>query len=139
MGEIMEKRNWDLGHLYQANDDFEKDIKIVEKYLENIKKFNGKLNKEDEILDYFKLDTEMSIILDRLAVYAFCKKDDNGKDSQNVKNYEIINNLYSRIGESLAFAKVQIMVVLEEILLHLQVKKQRHLLMELLQLNNKKG
>lgn len=104
----MENKNWNLSHLYKTNEDFEKDLKIVEKYLENIKKFKGKLNKIDVILDYFKLDSEFSILLDRLAVYAFCKKDDNGKDSQNVRNYETINNLYSKIGESLAFAKVEL-------------------------------
>ena len=90
----MEKRNWDLTHLYKSNEDFEKDLKIVKKYIENIEKFKGKLNRSDVILDYFKQDTEMSIILDRLAVFAFCKKDDDGKDSQNVRNYETINNLY---------------------------------------------
>jgi len=104
----MENKNWNLSHLYKSNEDFEKDLKIAEKYLENIKKFKGKLNKIDIILDYFKLDTEFSILLDKLAVYAFCKKDDNGKDSQNVRNYETINNLYSKIGESLAFAKVEL-------------------------------
>lgn len=104
----MEKRNWDLTHLYKSNEDFEKDLKIVKKYVENIEKFKGKLNRSDVILDYFKQDTEMSIILDRLAVFAFCKKDDDGKDSQNVRNYETINNLYSNIGESLAFAKVEL-------------------------------
>ena len=104
----MENKNWNLSHLYKSNEDFEKDLKIAEIYLENIKKFKGKLNKIDIILDYFKLDTEFSILLDKLAVYAFCKKDDNGKDSQNVRNYETINNLYSKIGESLAFAKVEL-------------------------------
>ena len=104
----MEKRTWNLTHLYKTNNDFENDLKIVEKCLENIKKFKGKLNKIDVILDYFRLDTEMSVVLEKLAVYAFCKKDDNGKDSLNVKNYDVINNLFSRIGENLAFAKVEL-------------------------------
>ena len=30
---------WDLSQLYKTNDDFDRDLKIVEKYLENIKKF----------------------------------------------------------------------------------------------------
>ncbi len=112
----MENRNWDLTHLYKNNEVFEKDLKIAEKYLENIKKFKGKLNKKDVILDYFRFDSEFSIVLDRLAVYAFCKKDDNGKDSQNVRNYETINNFYSRIGESLAFAKVELSKLDESLL-----------------------
>lgn len=112
----MKNRTWDLTHLYKTNEEFENDLKMVKKYLENVIKFKGKLDKFDIILDYFKLDTELSIVLDRLAVYAFCKKDDNGRDFQNVKNYERINNLYSRIGEDLAFAKVELSKLDEEFL-----------------------
>ena len=119
----MENRNWDLSHLYKSNEEFEKDLKIVKKYVENIKKFKGKLNQSDVILDYFKQDTEMSIILDKLAVFAFCKKDDNGKDAQNVKNYETINNLYSNLGESLAFAKVELSKLDESFLNEMKADK----------------
>ena len=115
--------NWNLTHLYKTNNDFENDIKIVEKYLENIKKFKGKLSKIDVILDYFRLDVEMSIVLDRVAVYAFCKKDDNGKDSTNIMNYDVINNLYSKIGENLAFAKVELSKLDESLLFEMKNDK----------------
>lgn len=99
---------WDLTHLYKTNEEFEKDLKIVKKYLENAKKFKNKLNNADTILEYFKLDDEMSAILEKLVVYAFCKKDDNGKDKLNIKNYEQINDLCSKIDEELAFSKVEL-------------------------------
>ena len=99
---------WNLKHLYESNEDFQNDLKIVKKYLENIKKFKGKLQTADIILDYFMQDTAMSIVLEKLAVYAFCKKDDNGKDKENIKKYEIINNLFSKINEELAFAKTEL-------------------------------
>lgn len=111
---------WNLTHLYKNNDEFEKDLKNAKNYLENIKKFKGKLNKSDVILDYFKQDSQMSIILEKLVVYAFCKKDDNGKDAQNVKNYEIINNLFSKVNEELAFAKVELSKLDENFLKDLQ-------------------
>lgn len=112
---------WDLTHLYKNNAEFEKDLKSAKKYLENIKKFKGKLNKSDVILDYFKQDTEMSVILEKLVVYAFCKKDDNGKDPQNTKNYEIINNLFSVVNEELAFAKVELSKLDEKFLNELKL------------------
>lgn len=99
---------WNLKHLYESNEDFQNDLKIVKKYLENIKKFKGKLQTADIILDYFMQDAAMSIVLEKLAVYAFCKKDDNGKDKENIKKYEIINNLFSKINEELAFAKTEL-------------------------------
>ena len=53
---------WDLSHLYKTNDDFLSDYKNIEKYLKNAKKFKNKLNKNnpDDILDYFKVETELS-------------------------------------------------------------------------------
>ena len=104
----MEKGYWDLSHLYKSNSDFEKDLKMAEKLEKNIEKFKGKLTESDVILEFFKADADLSQVLEKLAVYAFCKKDDNGKDKQNTKNYEIINNFFAKIGEKLAFSKVEL-------------------------------
>ena len=35
---------WDLSHLYKTNDEFLADLKLLEKYLKNAKKFKNKLN-----------------------------------------------------------------------------------------------
>lgn len=104
----MKKGFWDLSHLYKTNGEFEKDLKNAEKMKKNIEKFKGKLTQADVILDFFKLDAELSQILEKLAVFAFCKKDDDGKDKQNTKNYEIINNFFAKLGEDLAFSKVEL-------------------------------
>ena len=119
----MIKTNWDLSHLYSSNEEFESDLKLAKKYQKNIEKFKGKLNNKDDILDYFKIDAELSKILEKMVVYAFCKKDDNGKDKQNIKNYEIINNYYSEIGEKLAFAKVELSSLDEQFLRFLKEDK----------------
>lgn len=117
----MEKGYWDLSHLYKSNDDFEKDLKMAEKLEKNIEKFKGKLTESDVILEFFKADADLSQVLEKLAVYAFCKKDDNGKDKQNTKNYEIINNFFAKIGEKLAFSKVELSKLDESFLNGLKV------------------
>ena len=101
---------WNLTDLYKTNDEFLKDFDKAKKYLENAKKFREKLKKNDKkiILDYFKLDDEMSVTLEKLAVYAFCKQDDDGKNEDNVKNYAITNDLFAKIGEELAFVKTEL-------------------------------
>ena len=117
----MEKGYWDLSHLYKSNADFEKDLKMAEKLEKNIEKFKGKLTESDVILEFFKADADLSQVLEKLAVYAFCKKDDNGKDKQNTKNYEIINNFFAKIGEKLAFSKVELSKLDESFLNGLKV------------------
>ena len=85
---------WNLTDLYKTNDEFLADFEQSKKYLENVKKFREKLNKNDKkiILEYFKLDEEMSVMLEKLAVYAFCKQDDDAKDEDNIKNTQYYNN-----------------------------------------------
>ena len=101
---------WDLSHLYKTNADFLADFELAKKYLKNIVKFKGKLkkNNSDDVLEYFKLDTKMSVILEKLAVYAFCKQDDDGKNNESVKNYSMISDFFSKASEELAFAKTEL-------------------------------
>ena len=104
----MENRLWNLSHIYSDNASFENDLKISKKYLENLEKFRGKLNTASVILDFFKQDTELSKLIERLAVYSFCKKDDDGKDENNVKNYNVVNDFFAKVNEALAFSKIEL-------------------------------
>lgn len=101
---------WDLSHLYKSNDEFLNDFKNLEKYLKNAKKFKNKLNKNnaDDILAYFKQESQLSLTLEKLAVYAFCKQDDDSKNNENVKNYSMINDICSKVNEELAFSKTEL-------------------------------
>ena len=112
---------WDLSHLYKTNDEFENDLKIAKNLAKNLEKFKGKLIEPDVIYDFFRADANLSMILEKLAVYAFCKKDDDGKDKQNAKNYEIINNFFAKIGEDLAFSKVELSKLDEDFLKNLEI------------------
>ncbi len=113
---------WDLTHLYSSNDEFLKDFEKAKKYLKNAEKFKEKLNKNNkkDILNYFLLDSELSVILEKLAVYAFCKQDDDGKNAESVKNYNLVNDLLSKTSEKLAFAKTELSSLSDEFLLSLK-------------------
>ena len=102
--------NWDLSHLYSSNEDFLSDFENAKKMLKNIEKFKNNLKKNDKkiILDYFKADDEISVILEKLAVYAKCKLDDDGKNQENLKNYQMISDFFSKINETLAFTKTEL-------------------------------
>ncbi len=110
--------NWDLSHLYSSNEAFLKDFKTAEKMLKNLEKFKNNLSKNDKkiILDYFKADDEVSVILEKLAVYAKCKLDDDGKNQENLKNYQMISDFFSKINEKLAFSKTELSSLSNEFL-----------------------
>lgn len=114
----MVNTNWDLSHLYNSNDDFLDDFENAKKMLKNLEKFKNNLNKNDKkiLLDYFKADDEISVTLEKLAVYAKCKLDDDGKNQDNLKNYQIISDFFSTINEKLAFTKTELSSLSNEFL-----------------------
>lgn len=101
---------WDLSHLYATNEDFLTDFEIAKKCIKNLEKFKNKLKKNDKkiILDYFIEDTKASVILEKMAVYAKCKLDDDGKDKTNLKNYQLVSDFFAEIGQRLAFSSVEL-------------------------------
>lgn len=110
--------SWNLTHLYRSNDDFLADFELAKNGLKNLEKFKNKLEKNDKkiILDYFKLDDEVSVTLEKLAVYAKCKLDDDGKDVTNLKNYQMISDFFSEINQKLAFSKTELASLSDEFL-----------------------
>jgi oligoendopeptidase F len=117
--------NWDLSQIYSSNEEFKKDLENVKKMLKNLEKYKNKLNKNDKkiILKYFKDDTEFGIILEKLAVYARVKIDDNGKDEDAIKNYAEINGLFAQMGQKLAFVKTELASLSDEFLIEMQKDK----------------
>ena len=110
--------NWDLSHLYASNEEFLKDFEVAKNMLKNLEKFKNNLEKNDKkiLLNYFKTDDEISVILEKLAVYAKCKLDDDGKNQDNLKNYQMISDFFSNINERLAFAKTELSSLSNEFL-----------------------
>jgi len=106
----MIKTNWDLSQIYSSDEEFKNDYDKVKNLSLELEKFRGKLENADKttLLNYFKLDDEFSALLEKLAVYAHCKNDDNGKDDNNVRNYMIINDFYSQVSEKLSFTKTEL-------------------------------
>jgi len=101
---------WDLSKIYPTNEAFLEDYEKAKKLVVELEKFRGEISKSDPqiILEYFRKDDSLSKILEKLAVYAFCKQDDDGKNQLNVKNYSLINDFFSSVGEKLAFAKTEL-------------------------------
>ena len=114
----MVNTSWNLSHLYRSNDDFLSDFDCVKNGIKNLEKFKNKLKKNDKkiILEYFKLDDEVSVTLEKLAVYAKCKLDDDGKDVTNLKNYQMISDFFSEINQKLAFSKTELAELSDEFL-----------------------
>lgn len=116
---------WDLSHLYDSNEKFLSDFELLKKYLKNIQKFKGKLSKNnaDDILAYFNQEMKLSELLEKLAVYSFCKQDDDGKNNESVKNYSLVSDFIAKANEELAFSKTELASLDVQFLRELQSDK----------------
>lgn len=118
----MAETRWNLDGFYKDNSEFLQDFDKAKKMLKSLQKYKGKLNKADKntIFEYFVADTEFSIILEKLAVYSRCKNDDNGKLDRNIKNYQMISDFFSDVGQKLAFAEPELVSLDDEFLKEIQ-------------------
>ncbi len=114
----MKEYTWKLSDMYDSNESFLKDFEIAKEGIKVLESYKGKLNKKDksQILSYLKQDNKVSILLEKLAVYAYCKNDDNGKDETNIKNYQMLNDFSATVGERLAFVKTELSELDDEFL-----------------------
>lgn len=114
----METLTWNLSHIYKSNEEFLADFDTAKKYLKNLEKFNGKLNKKDKkiIKEFFEMDKEFSIIIEKMGVYAHCKNDDNGKDELSIRNYHTLGDFFTEAGKALAFVQSQLSMLDDDFL-----------------------
>ena len=59
---IAEKYKWDTSHIYQTEDDFNKDLDFLKSQVEVLKSYKGKLNNKKDILSYFELSSKLDLI-----------------------------------------------------------------------------
>lgn len=102
--EIEEKYKWDLSSLYKNEEEYNKDFENLNKLVDEICKFKGKITTDaNTLLEFLKLDTKIDVILTNMYVYASCMKDQDVIDEVNSKRYNEILNYYSYLNEKMSF------------------------------------
>lgn len=86
--EISKEDRWDIEKIYSNTEDWEKDFGRLKEMAPKIKEFQGKLSDAKELLNFLKLDEEISRLADKLLVYSFLKADEDTANNANqaVKN-----------------------------------------------------
>jgi len=109
---IEEKYKWDLTHIYETDEIWEKDFKWVEENTCRYKKFEGKLSQNSEILlECLKFDDSVGIVLDRLHLFASLAKDSDMKVHRYQAMDERIRNLASKVLSASSFVRPEILSI----------------------------
>lgn len=108
--EIPVQYTWDLSHLYPGDEEWAKDLKAIEELTAKILENKGKITANAVTL-YQTLTTmdELGIKMETAGSYARMSFDVNMGDAQAKKNYELMDNIYAKIGDMLAFYEPELL------------------------------
>ena len=87
--EISSQYKWSVEDIYKSDDLWEADYRKAQSYAEKIASFKGKLSESaDKLLEYFRMNDELSVLFDSLVYYALCKRDEDTR----VSKYQDMSN-----------------------------------------------
>ncbi|MGL4851023.1 MAG: oligoendopeptidase F [Clostridium sp.] len=108
--DILEKDKWRLDKVYKNLEEFEKEFTEVKEKAENLKAYVGKLGDAKTLIEYLKLDEEVSRKAEKLYVYAHMKSDE---DTSNNKNQGVKNKIDSYMAELSSYGAFFVPEILE--------------------------
>lgn len=111
------KYTWDLTHIYQNENLWEKDFSWVEKEIVQYKIFEGVLGESSKkLLNYLQFDDEMGKKLGLLSLYAKLSRDLNIQDQKNKERWGRIKQLQNKVATAKYFVRSEILEIPEKTL-----------------------
>ena len=84
------KYTWDLSKFYKSDAEWYADFKNAQSYVGRFLEFKGKLNNKVELKKYFDLNKEVSLLIDKLYMYA---SNSSNVDLDNATYNEMVNQV----------------------------------------------
>lgn len=113
--EISSEYKWSIEDIYASDELWENDFHKAQGYSEKIVSFSGELNKSaDKLLEFLKLDDELTVLLDSLGNYAQRKCDEDTRVSKYQDMTNRLGMLYVQISGASAFATPEILSIADE-------------------------
>ncbi len=124
MNEIYEKRSdvpkeytWAVEDLYASDEDWKKDLEKIKGMIPQIETYQGNLGKNaDNLLNFLKLQDEISVLIDRFANYSMRKADEDTKNTTYQGFRDQTTGVYVAISSALSFAEPEILEIPDTVL-----------------------
>ena len=115
--EISSQYKWSVEDIYKNDDLWESDYKKAQSYAEKIGLFKGKLSESAEkLLEYFRLDDELTVLFDSLIYYALCKRDEDTRVSKYQDMANRLDILMVEISGAAAFVTPELLSISDDTL-----------------------
>jgi len=101
--QIDTRYKWKLEDIYPSDELWEQDFKELQARLSQFSKFAGRLKEPKTILEVLRLSDEFGLILEKLFVYALCRKDEDTTNDKYVSMYSKIAMFSSQASAQTSF------------------------------------
>lgn len=102
--DVEEKYKWDISVYFKSNDEFKKELNDVKKRIDEVSKYVGCTKDTNKLLEYLKLDIDLSIRIMNLEIYAMMLSDSDLNESEPIEfigytdelstNYSVLNAFF---------------------------------------------
>jgi len=106
--------NWNLKNLYPTLEDWNNDYQKLEKMIEYMGSFQGKLNQFDSFLDYFTTQKELAVLSLKVYQYAALLSHLNMKNTENAARVQKMAFLMSKLHQVTAFEAPELLEIGKE-------------------------
>ena len=97
---IKKEDKWNIESIYKNNEEFVEDYKKLDTMIDELShKLTNFLDSKDSFTEFMLFDEKISILLEKLYVYASCKNDENKTNSTYQALSGKMNNIYSKYAE----------------------------------------
>ena len=94
---------WDLTYLFKTEEDYDKAFEDLQPYAEKLASYNGKLNDEKSFVEFFLLQKEFTIKLERVYQYASLKSDLNKKNVEAASKVSKLMIFFQQVNQMTSF------------------------------------
>lgn len=115
--EVAEENTWAVSDLYSSDEEWEKDLVQLKESIPEIKAFQGKLGSgSDKLLEYLKLQDELTVKLDTFVTYAHLRADEDTKNTTYQGLKAQATSVMVEISSAAAFADPEILAIPDDTL-----------------------
>ena len=110
--DVCENDKWDLSSLYPCDEAWENDFKKLQKKVDEASLFKGTLGKSPEnLLAAAKWDTDVTLLFEQLANYAFLKYAAEANNTENQRMTGMISQLETQLSTATAYYVPEILSI----------------------------
>jgi len=99
-----EKYNWNLKDIFKNEKEFEDEKEELNKYIDEMKQFQGKLNNLEDIKNYYETKEKAYQIYEKVACFAALNYHKNMADANAIKMYKDVETIGANFGAATSFA-----------------------------------